>query len=235
MANRKRNTTPWDKVAATIAAVPLITVETALNAEHLAHGEGWISTLVAGAIAATLAAAAALPIAERAAAKGYWLTAGGLVVFFLIMVAFSFSTSVGRISSKADEELAGAQSHNSRIQLTREAYEEAKRKQEAECTSGTKANCRKAERVTSEARAALSAAPAAKAEGGGTGAPRNGDRAHGGYGGPVPAIAVSYRAAAGRLLFPRLRPSAEVKAEACDQCKAETESTGQAETGAAEL
>jgi hypothetical protein len=91
---------PLDKVAATLAAIPLIAAETGLNAEHLADVEGWMSTLVAGAIGATLAAAAALPIAERAMTKGYWLKASGLTAFFLIMMAFSFTTSVGRVGAQ---------------------------------------------------------------------------------------------------------------------------------------
>lgn len=156
--------TPTDKVAATIAAIPLIAAETLLNAEHLAHSEGWMSTLVAGAIGATIAAATALPIAERAMIKGYWLKASGLTAFFLIMLAFSFTTSVGRVGAKADGDAAGARGHNAKLELAKEAYAAAQKTQEAECNSGRGPRCRKAEDALTAARTALQAAPAAKAE-----------------------------------------------------------------------
>jgi hypothetical protein len=153
-----------DKVAATLAAVPLIAAETGLNAEHLAHSEGWMSTLVAGAIGATLAAAAALPIAERAMTKGYWLKASGLTAFFLIMMAFSFTTSVGRVGAKADGDAAGARGHNARLEIAKQAYAAAQATQAAECKSGRGPRCRDAEKAVTAARVALQAAPAAKAE-----------------------------------------------------------------------
>lgn len=164
MTHRKSKHTPFDKVAATLAALPLIAAETALNAEHLAHAGGWLSTLVAGAIGATIAAAAALPIAERAVAQGCWLKAAGLAIFFAAMLAFSFSTSVGRVGSQADGDLAAAQSHNGKLMLAREAYQAATATQEAECGSGRGPRCRAAETALTAAREALQAAPAAKAE-----------------------------------------------------------------------
>jgi hypothetical protein len=153
-----------DKVAATLAAIPLIAAETGLNAEHLAHSEGWMSTLVAGAIGATLAAAAALPIAERAMTKGYWLKAAGLMAFFLIMLAFSFTTSVGRVGAKVDSDAAGARGHNAHLELAKQAYAAAQATQAAECKSGRGPRCRDAEKAVTAARIALQAAPAAKAE-----------------------------------------------------------------------
>lgn len=134
---------PLDKISASLAAIPLIAAETGLNAEHLAHSEGWMSTLVAGAIGATLAAAAALPIAERAAAKGYWLKAAGLALFFVVMVMFSFTTSVGRVGAKADGDAAGTRGHNARLQLGQQAYAAALQAQEAECKTGRGSRCRK--------------------------------------------------------------------------------------------
>src|SRR5690349_10298085 len=80
-ANKRQSPTPLDKIVAVIAAIPLVAAETGLNAEHLAASEGWASTLVLGAVGATLAAAIALPIAERALAKGYRLKAFGLGLF----------------------------------------------------------------------------------------------------------------------------------------------------------
>jgi hypothetical protein len=155
---------PLDKVAATFAAVPLMAAETGLNAEHLAHVEGWMSTLVAGAIGATLAAAAALPIAERAMTRGYWLKASGLTAFFLIMMAFSFTTSVGRVGAKADSDAVGARGHNARLELASQAYAAAVATQAAECKGGRGPRCRDAEKAVAASRIALQAAPAAKAE-----------------------------------------------------------------------
>jgi hypothetical protein len=160
----KRQYIPGDKLAATLAALPLIAADTALNAEHVAASDGWLSTLVIGAVGATLAAAAALPIAERALAKGYWLKAAGLFSFFMLMVAFSFTTSAGRVGSHADGEAAAARGHNGRIELAREAYRMALASQDAECKTGRGPRCRAAEDATRAALASLQAAPAAKAE-----------------------------------------------------------------------
>jgi hypothetical protein len=157
-------TRPHDKIAAVIAAVPLIVAETALNAEHLAQAEGWMSTLVLGAVGATLAAAAALPIAERAAVRGYWLKAIGLGLFFATMLAFSFTTSVSRVGSKMDGEIAEAGSHNGKLILAGDAYHAAQEAQKTECATGRGSRCRDAEKATGAARLALAAAPAPKTE-----------------------------------------------------------------------
>lgn len=164
MNTAKAHAVPLDKIAAVFAAIPLIAAETGLNAEHIAHTEGWASTLVAGAIGATLAAAAALPIAERALVKGYWLKAIGLSLFFVIMLAFSFSTSVNRVGSKADGDAAASRGHNAKLELAKEAYEAAKASRQAECVSGRGTRCRAAEAAVTAARIAILAAPAPKAE-----------------------------------------------------------------------
>jgi hypothetical protein len=164
MTTAKAHSLPLDKIAATLAAIPLIAAETGLNAEHIANTAGWMSTLVAGAIGATIAAAAALPIAERALVRGYYLKAAGLGLFFAIMLAFSFSTSVSRVGSKADGDGASSRSHNAKLELAKEAYEAARGTQQAECASGRGPLCRKAEDALTAARAALQTAPAAKAE-----------------------------------------------------------------------
>lgn len=162
-APRRQSPTPLDKIVAIIAAVPLVAAETGLNAEHLALTEGWMSTLVLGAVGATLAAAIALPIAERALARGYWLKAIGLGLFFVVMLASSFSTSVGRVGGKHDGDVAAAQGHNGRIALAKAAYESAKATREDECKKRGPF-CRKAEADEKAALAVLIAAPAAKAE-----------------------------------------------------------------------
>ncbi len=160
---RRQSPTPLDKIVAVIAAIPLVAAETGLNAEHLAHSEGWASTLVLGAVGATLAAAIALPIAERALAKGYWLKALGLGLFFLVMLAASFSTSVGRVGAKHDGDVASARGHNARMKLAQDAYEAAKATAADECKKRGPL-CRKAEEAEKAARDALVAIPAVKVE-----------------------------------------------------------------------
>jgi len=162
-ANKRQSPTPLDKIVAVIAAIPLVAAETGLNAEHLAATEGWASTLVLGAVGATLAAAIALPIAERALAKGYRIKAFGLGVFFLLMLAASFSTSVGRVGSKHDGDVSSAKGHNARMLLAQQAYDDARKTVEDECKKRGPL-CRKAEDAVNAARAALAAVPAAKVE-----------------------------------------------------------------------
>lgn len=162
-ANKRQSPTPLDKIVAVIAAIPLVAAETGLNAEHLAASEGWASTLVLGAVGATLAAAIALPIAERALAKGYRLKAFGLGLFFVVMLASSFSTSVGRVGSKHDGDVSSARGHNARMLLAQQAYDAAMKTVEDECKKRGPL-CRKAEAAVTEARAALAAVPAAKVE-----------------------------------------------------------------------
>ncbi len=160
---RRQRPTPLDKIVAVIAAVPLVAAETGLNAEHLAATEGWASTLVLGAVGATLAAAIALPIAERALARGYRLKAFGLGLFFVVMLASSFSTSVGRVGGKHDGDVSSAQSHNAKMALARQAYEAAQASAADECKKRGPL-CRKAEDAVNAARATLAAVPAAKVE-----------------------------------------------------------------------
>ena len=162
-ANKRQSPTPLDKIVAVIAAIPLVAAETGLNAEHLAATEGWASTLVLGAVGATLAAAIALPIAERALARGYRIKAFGLGLFFLLMLAASFSTSVGRVGSKHDGDVSSAKGHNARMLLAQQAYDDARKTVEDECKKRGPL-CRKAEDAVNAARAALAAVPAAKVE-----------------------------------------------------------------------
>jgi hypothetical protein len=162
-AHRRQSPKPLDKIVAVIAAIPLVAAETGLNAGHLAATEGWMSTLVLGAVGATLAAAIALPIAERALAKGYWLKALGLGLFFVVMLASSFSTSVGRVGGKHDGDVSSARGHNARMKLAKEAYDAAQKTVADECVKrGPK--CRAAEDAVTAARTALAAIPAPKVE-----------------------------------------------------------------------
>ncbi len=159
----ERQSAPLDKIVAVIFAIPLVAAETGLNAEHLAASEGWMSTLVLGAVGATLAAAAALPIAERALARGYRIKAFGLGVFFLLMLAASFSTSVGRVGSKHDGDVSSAKGHNAKVTLAQQAYDAALKTVEDECKKRGPL-CRKAEDAVKAAREMLVAVPAAKVE-----------------------------------------------------------------------
>jgi hypothetical protein len=162
-ATRRQSPRPLDKIVAVIAAIPLVAAETGLNAEHLATTEGWMSTLVLGAVGATLAAAIALPIAERALARGYWLKAIGLGLFFVVMLASSFSTSVGRVGGKHDGDVSSAKGHNAKMALAQEAYDAAIKTVEDECKKRGPL-CRKAEDAVKSAREVLAAIPAAKVE-----------------------------------------------------------------------
>jgi hypothetical protein len=65
--------------------------------------------------------------AERAAKAKLVAKAIGLVLFFLLMVAFPFTTSVDRAWRQA--ETVAARSRNERVKLAREGYEAAR----AEC------------------------------------------------------------------------------------------------------
>jgi hypothetical protein len=158
---RRQSPAPLDKIVAVVFALPLIAAETGLNAEHLAASEGWMSTLVLGAVGATLAAAAALPIAERALAKGYRIKAFGLGLFFMLMLAASFSNSVARVGGKHDGDVSAANGHNAKAALAQEAYTAAQRTRDDECKRRGPL-CRAAEAAVTQARAALVAIPAAK-------------------------------------------------------------------------
>lgn len=154
----------YGKIAALLLAVPLIGAETALNAEDIAASEGWLSTLVIGTVAATLSAAAALPIAERAWREGSRAKAFGFMLFFAGMLAYSFTTSVGRVSRNADNILAQAQGHNGKLALARQTYEDARNAALTECATGRGSRCRDAEAARAIAYNALMIQPAAVAE-----------------------------------------------------------------------
>jgi hypothetical protein len=163
MASRSNNI-PLMKFVATGVGLALCGVEVWLNAEHIAQVEGWASSLVAAVVVASIGAAAALPLAERAAKAGQIAKAIGLALFFLLMVAFSFTASVDRIGSKRDGEVVSARGDNTRVKLAREAYEAAQRTAKAECEPVRGRKCRAAEEAVTKARESLSAKPAERVE-----------------------------------------------------------------------
>jgi hypothetical protein len=157
---RRYNRIPLTKFVATGTGLALCAVDTALNAEHIAHVEGWASSLVAAVVVASIGAAAALPLAERAAKTRQAAKAAGLALFFLVMVTFSFCASVERIGGKRDGETASARSDNERIKLLREGYDAAKKTADAECAKGQTKRCRTAEEAVNKAREGLTSKPA---------------------------------------------------------------------------
>jgi hypothetical protein len=151
---------PLMKFVATGVGLALCGVDTWLNAEHIAHVEGWASSLVAAVVVASIGASAALPLAERAAKTRQAAKAVGLALFFVVMVAFSFCASVERIGGKRDGETASARSDNERVKLLREGYNAAKKTADAECAKGQGKKCRAAEEAVTKARESLGAKPA---------------------------------------------------------------------------
>ncbi len=163
MATASHNT-PAMKIVATGVGAALCGVEVWLNAEHIAHLEGWASSLVAAVVVASIGAAAALPLAERAAKAKQAAKAVGLSLFFLLMVAFSFTASVDRVGGRRDSETAGARGDNARVVLLREGYAAAQKTAAAECASGQGKRCRAAEETERKAREALAEKPAERVE-----------------------------------------------------------------------
>lgn len=164
MASRSKHNTPIMKYVATGVGITLCGVETWLNAEHIAKTEGLVSSLVAAVVVASIGAAAALPLAERAAKASQKAKALGLALFFLLMVCFSFSASVDRVGGKKDGEIAAARTDNNRVALAREAYTTAQKAAEAECAKIRGTRCRAAEKTASEARKSLAEKPAERVE-----------------------------------------------------------------------
>jgi hypothetical protein len=153
---------PVAKVVATFLGAAMCGVETWLNAEHIAHAEGWLSSLVAVAITASIGAASALPLAEHALKTGQPAKGLGLVVFFLVMAGFSLSASVGRVGGKLDGEISAARSDSRAAVLAKETYDEAKAAVGDTCTDTTRGStkCRKAQRALADARNAYQESPA---------------------------------------------------------------------------
>jgi hypothetical protein len=153
---------PVFKISATVGGAALTAAATWLNAEHVAHAEGWASPLVTAGIIVTLAASLTPPVAERCAKDSQPFKAACLWLFFLFAVCFSMSASISRAGGHRDAEVADGEAANTRAEIAQEAYDAAKTAVKAECVKrGTL--CRKAEAVLASARAVLGLAPPARA------------------------------------------------------------------------
>jgi len=126
-----------------------------LNAEHIAHAEGWASPLVLAGVLTTLCACLTSPAAERCARDAQPLKAACLWLFFGLAVTFSLTASIARSGGHRDAEVADAEAANMRAALAREAYQDAKMAKDAECKSGRGKLCRKAEDTLEAARQTL--------------------------------------------------------------------------------
>ena len=146
--------TPLWKIAATIGGAGLTASAVWLNAEHIAHAEGWGSSLVVAGVIVTLCAAGAPPAAERAAETGQPLRAVLIWAFFALAVGFSLSASIARSSGYASGKFASVELAKESAKLAKEAYEAARQTQQDEYKKRG-ARCRAAEDAVAAARAKL--------------------------------------------------------------------------------
>jgi hypothetical protein len=153
---------PHWKIASTVGGAALTCAAVALNAQHVAHGEGWDSPLVAAGIIVTICAALTPPVAERCQKDNQPLKAAMLWTFFTLAVAFSLSASIGRAGGHRDLQVADGEAANIRAKVAQEAYAAAQKTVADECAKRGPL-CRKAEATLAMARSQLGAAPAAKA------------------------------------------------------------------------
>jgi hypothetical protein len=164
MASRSNNR-PYLKVTAIGLGGALCTVEAWLNVDHIVRLEGLASPMVYGFAAVNIGAALTPLFAERAWKNKERLRSCLLWLSCLILVCFSFTTTVDRISGRRDGAEALAHHGNERAQLARDAYAEAQKVAVAECTkSQTGKRCRTAEAEVTKAREALAAKPAESPE-----------------------------------------------------------------------
>ncbi len=168
MARKRTYSYPVFKIVATTLACSFFAVETWLNADTVAHVDGWLSPAVALVTMASLGAFAALPLAERAAAARQYAKAAGLGVLFALMATYSLTASLDRVAGGKDTAVATVAGDNTRTTLAKEGYETAQRAVTAECASGRGRKCRDAEAALAEARKVYSAAPATRVEDSGT-------------------------------------------------------------------
>jgi hypothetical protein len=136
----------------------LIGVEIWTNVEFVAKPEGLVSSPVAMVVAASVAAATALPFAQHAAKRGWRFLTFGFALFFLLMAIYSTGASLDRIGSLRDGKTDSAKVDNGKAQIAHELYEVRKKTAECECiVRGSK--CRETERLRDEALKALSEKP----------------------------------------------------------------------------
>jgi hypothetical protein len=143
----------------------LCAIETGLNVEHIVRLEGWTSPLVYAFAGVNFGAAMTPLFAERAGKNRESLRSLALWLSCLVLVCFSFTTTVDRISGKRDGAEAAARHGNERVQLARDALADALKVKDAECTKNpTGKRCRDAEASVVKAREALAAKPAESTE-----------------------------------------------------------------------
>lgn len=150
------------KAAATLGGAALTGSAVWLNAEHIAHAEGWESPLVLAGVLTTICAALTPPAAERCAKDGQPFKAACLWLFFLLAVAFSLTASIGRAGGHRDAQVADGEAVNTRAEIAKEAYAAAQKTVADECKKRGPL-CRKAEAALAVARAGLGVTPAARA------------------------------------------------------------------------
>jgi hypothetical protein len=153
--NTKSRTAQATKGIAATFGISLVAVETWLNAEYIGQGTGLFSPMVVGTIAITLAGAAAIPFGERLLRQGQWLKAAGLIcIFFPLVAALSFSSSLERSGTRRDTDVASHHVAAVKKDLAKQGLEDAQRVRDAECGKRGP-RCRAAEKAVDEARTAL--------------------------------------------------------------------------------
>jgi hypothetical protein len=145
---------PIIKIVAAFLGFVFAGVEIWLNTEFLAKQEGLVSPVTATVVVASIGAAVFIPIAEAAAKAGQWFKALGFGVVFICMAAYALSASVERIGTHRDANVGAAQADNARAGLAKEAYTEAEKIRDRECTKPG-ARCRTAEEAVKQARERL--------------------------------------------------------------------------------
>ena len=162
---KRQTTLPLFKIVAIGLGGSLCVIETGLNVEYIVRLEGWTSFMVY-AFAGVNSGAAMTPLfAERAAKNKEWLRSFALWLSCLLLVFFSFTTTVDRISGKRDAAEALAAQGNERIKLARDALTDALKLKDTECTKNeTGKRCRNAHADVTRAREALAAKPAESPE-----------------------------------------------------------------------
>jgi hypothetical protein len=149
---------PIIKIVAALLGFVFAGVEIWLNTEFLAKQEGLVSPVTATVVVASIGAAVFIPISEAAAKAGQRFKAVGFGVVFICMAAYALSASVERIGSHRDANIGAAQADNARAGLAKEAYAEAEKIRDRECTKPG-ARCRAAEEAAKQARERLLAKP----------------------------------------------------------------------------
>jgi hypothetical protein len=164
MAKRSKQY-PLLKFVAISLGGALCAIEAGLNVEHIARLEGWESFMVYAFAGVNLGAALTPLFVESAWRNKAWTRSIALWLACLVLVCFSFTTTVDRISGKRDGAEAVARHGNERGQLARDALSDAIKVRDAECTKNpTGKRCQAAEADVTKAREALAAKPAESTE-----------------------------------------------------------------------